>query len=418
MKPECRLCQENVQRLSSLLGREVAEQLLYGFFNPKALTSMRCRGLDINKMVKSHMDQMQDKGEGGPKGYSGWMRQYLKWYAKLKTARRMVWKELLDRIRKGEIKPESLPLMQMMKHFSDILAEEFEKEGLLELVSEKYVYQNSYVFYALTARSEKVIAKKVLEEAFMRLQKFGIGLHEIRDAGLGMYPSHILREYDDYAHTFDMLDIQETLISTASRDPQEMQIEMEDLKVRIPLHKAKSSNVILIDKSGSMNGNKIRGAIMAALALRYLLETEFKEDTLHVIAYDHAPYLLGPGDIIRLRANSWTDIGRALDMGREILAREATNRNVFLITDSEPTVSCYPNQTPEASALRASYMLGLEGIHMNIIMLDRRPELRALCEEMAILSRNATITYVDDPLNLTEFVIKSFVDLKRTLRNN
>ena len=417
MKPECKLCDENIESLSSLFGRDVTEQILYGLFNPKAGSSQN-HEMDINELVKSHIDRIQDEGAGGLEGYSGWMQRYLKWYEKLKTARKMAWEELIEKIKKGKIEPNSLSVKQMMRHFSDILAEELQKEGFLELVSEKYVYQNSYVFYSLTARSETIIAKRVLEEAFLRLKKYSVGLHEIRETGWGVYPSHILREYDEYGHTYDMLDIQETLLSTASRDPREMRMERSDFKARIPLHKAKSSNVILIDKSGSMNGNKIRGAIMAALALRHLMETEFKDDILQVIAYDQTPYLLNPGDIIKLRANGWTDIGKALDLSRVMLAREDENRNIFLITDSEPTVSCYPDQTPEASALRASYMLGLEDIRINIIMLDRRPELRALCEEMAILNRNATAVYVDDPLNLSEFVIKSYIDMKRLASSN
>ncbi len=416
MKPECKLCNENVESLSSLFGRDVTEQILYGLFNPKGFSSQD-HEIDINELVKSHIDRIQDEDADGLEGYSGWMRRYLKWYEKLKTARKMAWEELLDKIKKGQMQPDSLSVRQMMRHFSDILAEELQKEGFLEQVSEKYVYQNSYVFYSLTARSEKIIAKKVLEEAFLKLKRYGVGLHEIRESGWGVYPSHILREYDEYGHTYDMLDIQETLLSTASRDPREMKMERHDFKARIPLHKAKSSNIILIDKSGSMNGNKIRGAIMAALALRQLMETEFKDDILQVIAYDQTPYLLNPGDIIKLRANGWTDIGKALDLSRELLTREDENRNIFLITDSEPTVSCYPDQTPEASALRASYMLSLEDISINIIMLDRRPELRALCEEMAILNRNATAVYVDDPLNLSEFVIKSYIDMKLSSGN-
>jgi uncharacterized protein with von Willebrand factor type A (vWA) domain len=416
MKPECKLCEENIESMSSLFGRDVTEQILYGLFNPKGFSSQD-HEIDINELVKSHIDRIRDEDASGLEGYSGWMRRYLKWYEKLKTARKMAWEELLDKIKKGQMQPDSLSVRQMMRHFSDILAEELQKEGFLEQVSEKYVYQNSYVFYSLTARSEKIIAKKVLEEAFLKLKRYGVGLHEIRESGWGVYPSHILREYDEYGHTYDMLDIQETLLSTASRDPREMKMERHDFKARIPLHKAKSSNIILIDKSGSMNGNKIRGAIMAALALRQLMETEFKDDILQVIAYDQTPYLLNPGDIIKLRANGWTDIGKALDLSRELLTREDENRNIFLITDSEPTVSCYPDQTPEASALRASYMLSLEDISINIIMLDRRPELRALCEEMAILNRNATAVYVDDPLNLSEFVIKSYIDMKLSSGN-
>ncbi|MCP8322299.1 MAG: VWA domain-containing protein, partial [archaeon] len=235
-------------------------------------------------------------------------------------------------------------------------------------------------------------------------------------AGIGIYPSYIIREYDEFLHSYDNLEIQETLISTASRDPVNMKILESDLKARIPLHKAKLSNAIVIDKSGSMYGRKIKGAIMAALGLKELLEMNYKEDALHVIAFDYKPYLTSSGEIISLRANGSTDIGHALDFTREILAKEDGNRNIFLITDSEPTVSYYPGQTPVQSALRASYLAGREGIRMNIMMLDSNPRLRDICDEMAKMNGNSTVAFIDDPLNLKEFVIKSFIDHKRRMR--
>ncbi|MFQ6075467.1 MAG: VWA domain-containing protein [Candidatus Bathyarchaeia archaeon] len=415
MKPECRLCEED-ETLSSILGRETVESLLYGMFNPESMRSKGEQKFDIDAMIKDYVRQMGDSDEPSYR-YAGWTRRYLEWHKKLQKAREKAWEEILEKIMRGEIKPSDLPLDQMVKHFSERMGEELKKEGLLDLVMERYGHQQAYMYYALTAKSEKVIAQKVLEEAFAHLQKFGTGLHEIAKTGFGIYPSHIIREYDEFLHTYDMLDVQETLISTALRDPQGMDFLRSDLKARIPLHKAKSSNAIVIDKSGSMNGYKLKGAVMAALGLRELLETEYKEDTLHVIAYDHRPYILSPGDIVRLVAHSWTDIGQAVDMTRKILSKEEGNRNLFLITDGEPTSSCYPDQTPEESALRATYMAGRDDIRMNIIMLDSRPGLRRFCEQMATLNGNATIAFVDDPLNLKEFVIKSYIQYRRVLAN-
>ncbi len=414
MKPKCRLCEEKGRSLLPILGKDTLESLLYGFFNPESMRSNEEKKIDIDAMVKEFIQEMSGE-EQEADGYSGWTRRYLEWHMKLQRAREKAWEEILEKIRKGEINPSDLPLSQMVKHFSEMIAEEFKKEGLLELVTERYMHQNAYMYYALTANSEKVIAQKVLEEAFANLHKYGIGIHETGKTGFGTYPSHIIREYDDYQHTYDMLDIQETLISTASRDPEDMDILEGDLKARIPFHKAKSANAIVIDKSGSMNGYKLKGAVMSALGLRELLETEYKEDALHVIAYDHKTYVLNPGEIVRLVAHSWTDIGQAVDAARRILSEEEGNKNIFLVTDGEPTSSCYPDQTPEQSALRAAYMSGKEDIRMNIIMLDSRPSLRRFCEEMAVLNGNTTVAFVDDPLNLKEFVIKSYIDYRQRI---
>ncbi|MCX8176264.1 MAG: VWA domain-containing protein, partial [Candidatus Bathyarchaeota archaeon] len=107
------------------------------------------------------------------------------------------------------------------------------------------------------------------------------------------------------------------------------------------------------------------------------------------------------------------DIGQALDFSSGLLMKEDGNRNIFLITDGEPTASYIRNQTPEESAYRAAYMAGKFDIRLNIIMLDYRIELKMVCEKMAKLNGNATVTHVKNPLNLKEFVIKTFIDRRR-----
>jgi len=165
-----------------------------------------------------------------------------------------------------------------------------------------------------------------------------------------------------------------------------------------------------------MRGEKFRGGIMAALAFRELLEREFKEDKLHIVAYNQKPRLISRGEIVKLKPYGYTDIGQAIDFAIEILSKEDGNKSIFLITDGEPTSTNKRNQTPEESALRAAYRAGKEDILLNIIMLDRRPELRCICEHMAMLNGRASVTYVNNPLSLKEFVIKFFYDQRRPLK--
>lgn len=88
-----------------------------------------------------------------------------------------------------------------------------------------------------------------------------------------------------------------------------------------------------------------------------------------------------------------------------------------MITDGEPTATHHRNQTPEESAFRAAYLAGKMEINLNIIMLDRRPELLLLCEKMVRLNGNATLTHVKNPLNLKEFIVKSFVERRKQSTN-
>ncbi|MCP8309291.1 MAG: hypothetical protein H3Z54_11475 [archaeon] len=424
MKPKCKICGREDKSLTSILGKEIVDELVYGLFNPESLPSQKEQKIDIETLIQNHLDEIEEGEEKSNEHYaisltSHYLEKYYKKCLKLKRAKEEAWKEIVEKIRRGELKPSNLPLKQLIERLIEILAEELTKENLLEpkLILERRLHKDLYErYYTFTPESQKIIAQKVLEEAFIHLERCGIGLHEMNEAGIGIYPSYIIREYDEFLHSYDNLDIQETLISTASKDPVNMKILESDLKARIPLHKAKSSNAIVIDKSGSMYGRKIKGAIMAALGLKELLEMNYNEDALHVIAFDYKPYLIPSGEIIKLGADGSTDIGHVLDFTREILAKEDGNRNIFLITDSEPTVSYYLGQTPVQSALRASYLTGREGIRMNIMMLDNNPRLRDICDEMAKMNGNSTVAFIDDPLNLKEVVIKSFIDHKRKMR--
>ncbi|MFQ5763204.1 MAG: VWA domain-containing protein [Candidatus Bathyarchaeia archaeon] len=421
MKPECEGCrQEQAEGFSSIFGQEMTEELLYNLFNRQSSKGSTSRRMDLNQLVRKHLDAVKPEGaEEDTQDLQGWAQSresnWMQEYSKMKEAKAMAWKELLDRLKSGDIQPSDLSAEQLMQNFLTLVIEGLTSEGLLDLeLYRHWMYPNIYIAHPeFSEKSEKVIAKKVLEEAFASLRKASWGSHEVKETGYGDYPSHILREYDDYLHTFDMLDIQETLLATAIRDPEELEILEQDLKARIPIHKSKSANVILVDSSYSMRGDKFRGGIMAALALRELLQTEFKEDTLQVIAYNQKPQALRSGQVIRLKPYGYTDIGQAIDASMEVLEREDGNKNIFLITDGEPTASIYRDQTPEESTLRAAYIAGKRDIGLSIIMLDKRPELKRICEKMARLNGNSVLTYVENPFNLKEFIIRTFMSSKR-----
>jgi uncharacterized protein with von Willebrand factor type A (vWA) domain len=428
MKPPCKFCESRSEEtLSSILGNELLEKLVYKLFNPNADLGLAEQDPSIiEKLIRSFLNKIDDKDleDEFDAKFLGWIKSHgEKWfkdYVKHRKAKQFAWEALLEKIRSGEIDPSKLSVDQLLQHFLHQIMDGLNKEGIVNIKLQRdFFHGNVFIAYPeFTEKSEKIIAKKVLEEVSLNLKDYRrAGSHETEELGWGIRPSYMLWDYDEQQHSYDMIDIQETLIKTARRDPVRMRISNEDLKVRIPYHETSTVNVILIDTSYSMRGDKFRGGIMAALAFKELIEQEYKDDKLHIVAYNHRPKRLSRGEVIKLKPYGYTDIGQALDFAVKLLSKEEGNKNVFLITDGEPTATHLRNQTPEESALRAAYVAGKADIYLNIIMLDKRPELRYICEQMAKLNSKATVTYVDNPLNLKEFVIRFFINRKSSLAN-
>ncbi|MEM4700302.1 MAG: vWA domain-containing protein [Candidatus Nezhaarchaeales archaeon] len=422
MKPECLLCEEPAKTLSQLLGRDGLESILYSLLNPSyAYLKDRERGAKFN--LRQLLERFVDEGDLDDyvlrRGL--YVRQYPRvicsWAdgEEVRRAKEGAWRELMRMLERGEVRGDELPLQQLIEYFHEELLAALEEEGYVR--RERVSRGLGHYMYAIlfTTKGEDLIAERVLEEAFKEMRASSPGPHDAKEGGLGLTPSSILTDFDEYRHTFDMLDLSETLVGAAVRHPKDLDLTEDVLKARVPYHKSRASNVILIDKSGSMSMSyRIVGAVEAALGLRKLLEEEYREDRLWVVAYDHNLYLLEPGEVANVWPYGWTDIGQALDYARQLLQEEDRNKNIFLITDGQPTTSSIPGQTPVQSALRASAMLREEGIRLNIIMLDSRsPSLRSLCEKMAELAGDSCIVFVDNPLDLKSFIIKNYGDFRR-----
>ena len=91
-----------------------------------------------------------------------------------------------------------------------------------------------------------------------------------------------------------------------------------------------------------------------------------------------------------------------------VLLYDSVNRNVFLITDGEPTSSFNVNLTPWKNAIAEAEKLGKIDPHLIIIMLGKEYRFIELCNRMAKASRWAHVLYFSDPLNLKSFFVREF----------
>jgi Ca-activated chloride channel family protein len=400
-----------------VLGSELARDLLYSIFNPfysesglvdpSELIKEQIKDVDLKNHyeVFSHLfnDLIRDFGY-----VDSFCNDKLDKYRK---ARKKAWEELKEKLRNGELSRDEISASDVAHHFYEEVIQDLMKEGYIEGIARK-MHRKNIIF---SIQAERVLGEKVLQLSLQNLDKKGFGEHETPKSGVSIFLGEKIVEYDPFMHSFDMVDLQETMVKSALRSS-ELEIEEKDVVIRAPKHSERCIYVMLIDSSDSMRGRKMVGAIEAALALRRAAKLS-SQDELHVIAFNHSARKIKEGEILNLNARGRTDIGFALKKaGRILKEKKGTGTGiVLLITDGEPTSSYNLHMTPWSCALKEAENLRLVDARLTIIMLGRENRFLDLCNRMAKANGNAHVLFFSDPLNLKNYVVRSYFSRKRSL---
>ena len=402
-KPECRLC-----RKEEGLDDEFARDLLYSIFNPYHRDVGK---FDPSDIIKKHVsdEELKDNYDLFSSLFNDLIRNFgyvnSFWIDKLeayKEARKRAWEEIKEVLKNEELSRDEVGLNDLIDHFYEEILEDLIKEGYIEGVI-KRIHKKIIVY---SNQAERVLAEKVLQLSLQDLSNKNFGEHETEKHGISIYPSEKIVEFDSFIHTFDLIDIQESLVKSALKG--EIDFDEKNMVARQPKHTEKCVYVMLIDVSDSMRGKKIIGAIEAALALKKVIRKKNYDD-LHIIAFNHQLKEIGEGDILNLNARGRTDIGLALRKAKEILKNADGSGIVFLITDGEPTSSYNPHLTPWKVALKEAESLRSVDATLAIIMLGREQRFLELCNKMAKLNRKSCIFFFNNPLNLKSFFVRSYL---------
>jgi len=146
-------------------------------------------------------------------------------------------------------------------------------------------------------------------------------------------------------------------MATAADEP----VAIEDLRVR-SWTKPESALCLVIDRSGSMNGERLASAAIAAAAA-----AQRAPDDYSVVAFsDRVIVIKGHGqhrppedvvnDVFRLRGSGTTDLALALrTAAAQLSASSATRKRVILLSDCRPTAGTEPEV--ECSALEELHII-------------------------------------------------------------
>ncbi|MFQ5683063.1 MAG: VWA domain-containing protein [Candidatus Binatia bacterium] len=198
----------------------------------------------------------------------------------------------------------------------------------------------------VSPRGMRKIGDKALREIFQLLNKNRWGEHRAPRKGIQGEKLEESKKYE-YGDSLN-LKISETLLNAlaGSRQRPPLKIEPKDFSVHRHEFSTDSETVLLIDVSYSMLMNDaLHAGKKVALALHRLIETKFPQDTLHLVAFRSNARVIRAMDLPSLVAITYfmehgTDIKEALRFSRRLLgSQRASNRQIILITDGEPTAA-------------------------------------------------------------------------------
>lgn len=201
---------------------------------------------------------------------------------------------------------------------------------------------------SITAKMERVIRKRALEQIFGKLKRSGSGSHRTGKSGLGDEHTGDFREYR-YGDALEHISMTESLKNAQVNHGMDgFSLTEDDLVVEDTHHKAQMSTVLMIDISHSMilyGEDRITPAKKVAMALAELITTRYPKDTLDILVFGNDAWPIPLKDIPYLKVGPYhTNTVAGLQLAMDILRRKRnTNKQIFMITDGKPSCIRLPD---------------------------------------------------------------------------
>lgn len=278
--------------------------------------------------------------------------------------------------------------------------EEYERNAEIDIQKGKVV---------VTPKGVRKLAAHALERILKKLSKKGSGTHSVEKPGFGVELSLDTRRYevgDDYY----AVDLERTALNALGRRG-ELSFEPEDFEIHEEIQESRLCAGIIIDESGSMrDARKLSAAMETAIVLSKLIMKE-PENSLKVYAFSDEVKRIEPWEIVnKVISGGDTDIKSALSTFRRDVKNETGDKQVYLITDTEPNLEDGMHIGFEKAAnglIEEASRYRQDKIGLNIIMLDEGPELRELATTLA--KKNLGRVFFTSPVNLGEVLVEDYL---------
>jgi uncharacterized protein with von Willebrand factor type A (vWA) domain len=203
---------------------------------------------------------------------------------------------------------------------------------------------------SITAKMERLIRKRALDQIFGKLKKSGNGNHRSKTSGRGDEHTGDFREYR-FGDALEQISMTESLKNAqVNHGLGTFSLNEDDLVVEETHHKAQMSTVLMIDISHSMilyGEDRITPAKKVAMALAELITTRYPKDTLDILVFGNDAWPIPIKDLPYLKVGPYhTNTVAGLQLAMDMLRRKRnTNKQIFMITDGKPSCLRLPDGT-------------------------------------------------------------------------
>ncbi|MFK7814291.1 MAG: VWA domain-containing protein [Maribacter sp.] len=203
---------------------------------------------------------------------------------------------------------------------------------------------------SITAKMERIIRQRALDQIFGKLKRSGAGNHKTGKSGQGDEHTGDMREYR-YGDDLGNISMTESLKNAQiNHGIGSFILSEEDLVVEDTQYKAQMSTVLMIDISHSMilyGEDRITPAKKVAMALAELITTRYPKDTLDILVFGNDAWPIPIKDLPYLKVGPYhTNTVAGLQLAMDMLRRKRnTNKQIFMITDGKPSCLRLPDGT-------------------------------------------------------------------------
>ena len=297
-----------------------------------------------------------------------------------------------------------------------------------ELKDKGYIEESNEngMLFRPTAKTERTIRRRSLEEIFGKLKKSRRGNHRTHHTGFGDEPTTDFRQFQ-FGDTFDQIAVTESLKNAqVQHGISDFLLTEDDLEIINNEYKTQTSTVLMIDISHSMilyGEDRITPAKKVAMALAELIKTRYPKDTLDIIVFGNDSWQVELRDIPYLQVGPFhTNTVAGLELAADILRRRKTsNKQIFMITDGKPTclkegIGYYKNsfgldRKIVNKTLNQAARLRRAGIPVTTFMVARDPYLQRFVREFT--KTNNGRAFYSSLKGLGEYVFEDYIRNRR-----
>ncbi len=196
--------------------------------------------------------------------------------------------------------------------------------------------------FEITAKLERLLRQRALDQIFGKLKRRGSGNHRTGKAGPGDEHTGDFRAYR-FGDSLEQISMTESLRNAQINHGMDaFRLEENDLVVEDTHFKAQMSTVLMIDISHSMilyGEDRITPAKKVAMALAELITTRYPKDTLDILVFGNDAWPISVKELPYLKVGPYhTNTVAGLQLAMDMLRRKRnTNKQIFMITDGKPS---------------------------------------------------------------------------------